>query len=707
MSEKIRPQHLERGACVYVRQSTMYQVRHNLESGRRQYALVEQARKLGFRKVTVIDDDLGRSGTGSKERPGFAKLVASVCEAGLGAVFALEASRLARNNRDWHHLIDLCALAGTLVVDHDGIYDPRILNDRLLLGLKGTMSEFELGIMRQRAHEALREKIRRGEVLTRVPVGYVRTEDNRAEMTPDRQVREAIRGVFAKFRELGSGRQVLLWYCQERVPLPSLRPGPSGDEVIWRLPVYSRVMAILKNPIYAGAFAHGRRSTKTVIVDGRARKTYGHDLPMERWKVLIRDHHPGYISWDEYVRNRKTLESNLARHHLGRIGAVKRGPALLAGLLRCGRCSRKLHVAYGGTGGRVARYSCLGGNTNHGTERCLSFGGLRADEAVSAAVLEAVHPAGIEAAIEAWERASREEDEKRSALGLAIEKARYEADRARRQYDAVEPENRIVASELETRWNRALGEVAKLEARLREAGASRDELGEEERERLLDLGGELEELWNHPAAPVTLKKRIIRTVLKEIVVSDDEPADCRSIDGKPNKRPGVLLRLHWAGGVHTELFVPRNRTGRHRHSTERKVMDLVRDLAKICTDRATASILNCLGCRTGHGNTWTSSRVGALRRHHRIEGFDPESPREWFALEETAREMGTSRHFVRRLLKEGILPGHQVVPYAPWVIKRESLKLPGVQKALRAYREGGSAPRRADDRNQLPLLPTS
>jgi DNA invertase Pin-like site-specific DNA recombinase len=356
VNERLKPGHLEREACVYVRQSTMHQVRHNRESRRRQYGLVERAKSLGFQKVTVIDDDMGRSGSGSKERPGFTRLVGRVCEGAVGGVLALEASRLARNNRDWHHLIDLCAIADTLVIDHDGIYDARRLNDRLLLGLKGTMSEFELGIMRQRAHEALREKIRRGEVLTAVPVGYVRTEDNRVEMTPDRQVREAVRGVFAKFHELGSARQVLLWYRQERLPLPALDRGASGGEVVWRLPIYNRVIAILKNPIYAGAFVYGRRYTRTVVVNGRARKTSGHDLPQDKWKVLIRDHHSGYITWDEYVRNRKTLESNLARHHQNRRGAPKRGPALLAGLLRCGRCGRKLHVAYGGNGDRVVRY---------------------------------------------------------------------------------------------------------------------------------------------------------------------------------------------------------------------------------------------------------------------------------------------------------------------------------------------------------------
>jgi hypothetical protein len=277
----------------------------------------------------------------------------------VGAVFALEASRFARHSRDWHHRIALCALTCALVIDLDGVYAPRLLNDRLRLGLKGSMSEFELGLIRQRAQEALRAMIARGAVLTEVPIGYVRTEDNRCEMTPDRQVREAIRGVFAKFREVGSVRQVLLWYRQERICLPC-RPRGQGRRIAWVLPTYSRMHAMLKNPAYAGAFAHGKTETRTRVVDGRSRKTAGHALPRDRWAVLLRGHHEGYISWEEYVRNQRLIEANTPSHHRLQPGPAKTGPALLAGLLRCGRCGRKLHVTYSGVGGRVPRYHCRG-----------------------------------------------------------------------------------------------------------------------------------------------------------------------------------------------------------------------------------------------------------------------------------------------------------------------------------------------------------
>jgi DNA invertase Pin-like site-specific DNA recombinase len=413
MSEKIQPTHRERAAYVYVRQSTMHQVRHHLESQRRQYALAERARQLGFSEVIVLDADPGRSGSGSMERPGFGTLLAAVCEVRVGAVFALEASRLARNNRDWHHLIDLCALTRTLVIDDDGVYDPQVLNDRLLLGLKGTMSEFELGLLRQRAQEALRQMIARGEVLWEVAIGYQRTPGNGIELTPDLQVQQALHGLFAKFRELGSARQVMLWYHEEQLPLPAQRRGPLGPEVVWQVPGYHPILRILKNPVYAGAFVHGRQQTRLVVQDGRARKTSGHPVPRESWTVLLRDHHPGYISWDEYLRNQELLENNCPMTQAKGHGAAKTGLGLLAGLLRCRRCGRKLHVMYSGTRGRVPRYSCHGGHLNHGTQRCLSFGSHRIDRYVATAVLDALQPAGVAASLTAWEQSEAAEAEKR------------------------------------------------------------------------------------------------------------------------------------------------------------------------------------------------------------------------------------------------------------------------------------------------------
>ena len=693
-SEKIQSRHLDRIGYVYVRQSTMHQVRNNLESQRRQYALSERARALGFREVKVIDDDLGRSGSGAKERPGFARLVAAVCAGEAGGVLALEASRLARNNRDWHHLIDLCAMTDTLVIDHDGVYDPRQLNDRLLLGLKGTMSEFELNLLRQRAQESLRQMIQRGEVLWSVPIGYVRTENNGIEMTPDLRVQDAIRGVFSKFMELGSVRQVLLWYHQNRLPLPVFAED-GGRQVVWRPPVYGRLHKVLTNPAYAGTFAYGRHQTQTKVVDGRARKSAGHTVPLEQWQVLIQDHHPGYISWETYVRNRSQIKSNGARDHRSEgsgTGAAKSGSAMLTGLLRCARCGRKLRVNYCGVGGRVARYYCGGANLSRGEAPCISVGSLRLDQAVETKVLEALQPMGVQAALNAWGQIREQEDQKQQTLRLAIEQARYEAERIRRQYDATEPENRLVTAELERRWEQALHRTTELETQLSSAQNSSEELSEAERDRLLELGEDLKEVWNHPGASAALKKRILRTVLQEVMVDIiDEP-------------PRVRLLMHWAGGIHTETVFPRNRTGQHRRSTDQEVVELVRELAQVCDDTSIAAILNRLGYRTGMANTWIESRVRALRSHHKIPSFDAATPRNWLTLDQTATELNVSRHAVRNLLTKKILPGRQIVPSAPWVIQRKDTELPDVQAAVDAIRDGRKAPCPADDESQIQLF---
>jgi DNA invertase Pin-like site-specific DNA recombinase len=675
MNEKVKAHHLERGAYVYVRQSTPYQVRNNLESKERQYALEGRAQQLGFSKVVVIDEDLGRSGSGLQERPGFGRLLASVCQGLAGAVFALEASRLARNNRDWHHLVDLCALTETLLIDSDGVYDPRQLNDRLVLGLKGTMSEFELGLLRQRAREAFEQKVRRGFALWEVPVGFIRTEDGRIEKTPDRQVQQAIVSVFRKFQQLGSARQATIWFREEQILVPKTKPGTGGQEVIWGVPSNGRIRQMLKNPCYAGTFAYGKTAARTRIEDGRARQSSRYRKPQNEWKVLLIGHHPGYISWEEYLENQQRLEANVAMYEGEGSGAAKLGAALLSGLLRCGRCGRKLQVVYSGTSGRVPRYVCRGDRGDRESSRCLTVGSLRLDRAVAQSVLAAIRPAGIEAAIKLAECAQVEDDEKRKALELALERARYEEKRARRQFDAVEPENRLVASELEARWNDTLAQTADATARLAAAEKAAVPLCERQKQELAALSEDLIALWNHPEAPIQLKKRILRTVLTEIII--DNEADSAT----------HRLRLHWAGGVHTELRVERNKSGQHRHSADRSVIDLVSELAKICQDKTIAAILNRLGYKTGQEKTWNASRVAGLRGYHKIAPFQKQD--DWITQEEAARELQVSDTVVKRLIRERVLPAKQVVKFAPWIIEKKDLLLPAIQQQVKAARRGG------------------
>jgi DNA invertase Pin-like site-specific DNA recombinase len=674
MSTKIHAIHLQRDAYVYVRQSTGHQVRAHPESHRRQYALAEQAHALGFAQVIVIDEDVGRSGTGRHERPGCGQLLAAVCAGRVGAVFALEASRLARNNRDWHHLIDLCALTETLLIDDDGIYDPRQLNDRLVLGMKGSMAEYELGLMRQRARQAFEAKIQRGHVMWEVPVGFVRTPDDRMEKIADRQVQQAVAGVFQKFRELGSARQTMLWYHEAQLPLPEVRPGTLGHDIRWRLPSEHRIHQMLRNPCYAGALVYGRTAAKTVIVDGRARQSHRQQQSVAQWRIVLLDNHAGYISWEDFLHNQQLLEANRHRPQGSAGGAAKGGPALLSGLLRCGRCGRKLYVAYSGTTGRVPRYICHGGRVARGSASCLTVGGLRVDRAVETVVLDAIQPAGVTAAVEALERLHAEHDLTRQALTLAVEKARYEAQRAQRQYDRVDPDNRLVAGELERRWNDTLAHVAEAEARLTALEDQATPLSQEQHHALLTLGHDLVTVWRHPAASEALKKRIVRTVLHEIMIhTTQEP-------------PEHVLHLHWHGGVHTEVRVARNTAGKHGRATDRDVIDVIRELSKVCRDLTIAATLNRLGYRTGTGKTWRAHSVACVRYHYRLPNFA--KGHDWLTLTQAAQQLEVSATVVKRCIAQGILPARQVVPHAPWIIQCTDLALPAVQAAVQAVRMG-------------------
>ena len=423
MSTRITSDHLGRTAIVYVRQSTMAQVMGNLESQRRQYDLAGAAEKIGFRSVTVIDDDLGRSGSGNMERPGFERLVAMVCSGNVGAVYCIEASRLARNGRDWHHLIDLCALAGTLVIDPDGAYDPRLVNDRLLLGLKGTMSEYELSLMRQRGIAARDSKARRGEYQFMLPPGYCWSETGKIETDPDQHVADTIRLVFAKFRELGSARQVFLWLRSAGIRMPVVLRNVDVCKLIWKAPAYHSVMQILHNPLYAGAYAFGRHAQRTQIIDGRARKINGLAKPREEWNVLLRDNHAGYISWQEYDDNQKLLLENAHMKKNCARKSARGGRALLTGLMRCGRCGRMMRVFYGSAKGNAHRYQCRGDDAHVGAGLCIGIGGVRTDRAVASQILEAVSNHAVEAAILASSQVERSTNDIIAAVERDLEAA--------------------------------------------------------------------------------------------------------------------------------------------------------------------------------------------------------------------------------------------------------------------------------------------
>ena len=658
---KITAEHLQRNACVYVRQSTPDQLVHNLESQRRQYGLADRAKQLGWTTVEIIDDDLGRSG-GGIARPGFERLLAAICDGRVGAVLAIEASRLARNGRDWHTLIEFCGLVGTILVDEDGIYDPRHPNDRLLLGMKGTMSELELSLFRQRSQEALRQMARRGALVLGVAAGYVKVGRDRIEKNPDKRVQQAIQLVFTKFAELQSARQVHIWLREERIELPAKSRRGEAHGVVWRLPAYNIVHNILTNPIYAGAYAFGRTTSRISVVDGRKRVRRGVHRPMGEWDVLIKDHHAAYITWDEFERNLKAIANNAT----GMSSAVARGAAregelLLPGLLRCGHCGRKLHVHYGG---KLGRYNCYGARMNHGTERCITVSGLSIDAAIAREVLRVLKPLGMEAAVKAIEAQSGETTAAERQLELSLQQARYEVAHARRQYDAVDPTNRLVAGELERRWNETLQAVAKIEGDIAAMIARRPPpLAEPERQQLLALGADLERAWSHPAATAATRKRILRTAISEIIV----------------RRDGAIIHavLHWQGGDHTELRVKQrlNAAGRHNPRIPDDTIALIRQLARLMPDRQIARLLNRIGVATGHGNAWTQERVRGFRNHYEIAGY---REGEWaergeITLEAAAKIVGVCNMTALRMLRRGDIKGRQVCPGAPWVIKTADL----------------------------------
>lgn len=685
-SDKIQPEHLARPAFVYVRQSTLEQVRHHRESQRRQYGLADQARALGWREVIVIDEDLGKSGASAAGRGGFQRLVATVGLGEAGAIFSTEVSRLARNNRDWYQLLDLCGLLNTLIVDAEGIYDPRQLNDRLLLGLKGTISEAELGWLRQRAHAALLAKAHRGELVLGLPAGYVRTSAGGIEKDPDQRVQQAIALVFERFAALGSARQVLLWCRQEGLPLPVVKPDPlggppGGAPLHWRLPVYGTILRVLQNPIYAGAYAFGRTGTHVHIEAGRPCKRRGRRQRREDWTVLLRDHHEPYIAWDRYERHQQMLADNTNMRGAMAKGAVRRGESLVAGLLRCGHCGRRLQVVSTGSArGPSARYQCGTGRLSLGQLRgCFTVGARRIDEAIEREVLRVVAPGAIEAALQAVDHADVQTETTRRALDLGLRQARYEADRAQRQYDAVEPENRLVSETLERRWNAALARVTELEHRLA-AGPPAVAPVRADRGQLLALAADLPAVWRRPTTDIPLKKRIVRLLIEEIVATATAAS------------PEVTLVMHWKGGTHTQLVARKNRVGGHRYCTDRAVIDVVRDLARSLPDGEIARILNRLGYQTGQRNSWTAARVASLRYGHQIPAIDRTATTKLLTLWDAARALGVSPMTVRRLITRNMLPATQPVPYAPWAIRPEDLALEHVQHAAEVVKQGHRLP---------------
>ena len=660
---KIRPAHLGRAAVVYVRQSTPGQTERNLESTDRQYALVERAVELGWTRpaVEVIDEDLGISGSQGTPRSGFARLTADVALGRVGIVFGLEVSRLARSNADWYRLLDLAGITDTLIADADGIYHPASFNDRLVLGLKGTMSEAELHVLRARLEGGIRNKAARGELRRGLPVGLVwGEEDGEILLHPDEAVRGVIAAIFERFRELGSARAVWLWLRAEELMVPVQRAG--SDELEWIAPTYPAVHRVLTHPSYAGAYVYGRtRRERRVDEDGRVRTRARH-LERSDWQVLIVDHHPGYIDWATFEANQARIGANIRpRVHEAGTGALREGTALLQGLATCGRCGRRLAVHYQGANSTPG-YHCANRTLVNGRgERCLSVGGVQIDQAVTAAFLAALAPAGVDAALAAAETLEADHDAALGQWHRQVERARYEAARAERRYLAVDPDNRLVARGLEADWEAKLAALADAEAELvrREAARPRS-LSDDERSALAALGADIGRVWSAPTTTDRDRKELLRTLVEEVRVDVH----------RENRR--AELSLHWRGGASTELVVELRGARQPSIRTDEDTIALVRRLAVHYPDATVAGILNRQGRRSATGQRFTATIVQGLRQHWHIPRHQPSAEPaegELLTVTDAARELGVVASTVHRWLADGFIAGEQLTPGAPWRIR--------------------------------------
>jgi DNA invertase Pin-like site-specific DNA recombinase len=664
MTGKVKSSHLERDAVVYVRQSTLTQVREHTESLERQYELSQRAQVLGWpaRQVVVIDDDLGRSGAESSARQGFQHLVAQVGLGKVGVILGIEVSRLARNNADWYQLLDLCALTDTLIADGDGLYHPGDFNDRLVLGLKGTMSEAELHLIRHRLTAGLRHKAGKGELRQGLPVGFFYGDDGSVVVDPDESVRAAIETVFSRFDELGSARKVMLSLIEDGVSLPRRTAG--SGRVTWAPASYPAVHDFLTNPAYAGAFVFGRtRTDKHLDKQGRLVERT-RVLAREEWEVCIPGHHPGYVGWDRYLAIQAELRANWRppRGHGG--GAVREGAALLQGRLRCGKCGRMMQTSYSGVNGNCPRYVCGRSKMLYGTEHtCQSIGGRRLEARVLDEVFSVLEPASLAATAKALAEAEQNHAKRLVVFERAAERSRFLAERAQRQFDAVEPENRLVARTVERAFEEALVAQRKAESELAAQRLRRPtRLSDEEVDWLGRAGADVRAIFGAETTSWRERKQLLRAILSEVVVTvrQDRKAD---------------VTIVWEGGATTSFTQELNKVGGHFRTTDEDTVDLVRRLAQRYDDKTIAAVLSRQKRRTGTGLAFTQARVKSLRDSrgipalHRTTVAPNGQDGEVLSITAAERSLGVNRTTLYRWLANGFITGEQLTPGAPWHIR--------------------------------------
>ena len=664
-NNKITPAHLQRLAYIYVRQSTASQVERNRESTDRQYKLSGRAHDLGWpnNQIKVVDKDLAKSADGIAERSGFDTMFTDVASNNVGLILSIEVSRLARNNSDWYRLLDLCGVTNTLIGDEDGLYHPGLYNDRLLLGLKGTMAEAELHVLRARLNGGIRNKAARGELRRGLPVGFEWGEhDGEVRLDPDQAVTGAIRCAFEKFDEFGSVRRVWLYFRSEGLQLPSRRTPLS--KISWTIPTYTAIHQVLTNPVYGGAYVYGKSRQETYVDENGNLKKRVRRLPRSEWAVMINGHHEGYIDWKTYQMNQERLSKN-TRPGPHKSGAVREGMALLQGLVTCGRCGRRLRVYYQGKNGTPGYYCASNNIANGRGEYCLRVGGSHIDKAVAEVFLDAVTPAGMEASLLAEQQFAAEYQTTIQQLQRQVERADYEAQRAERRYHAVEPENRLVARTLETEWEQRLSELAIARSELSQREQERSEsLTDEQREHLRTLGIDMKRVWEAPTTTDRDRKELLNLLLEEVNIRLE----------KSDKQNTAHLVLRWRGGAISELDVGLRPRHQPTIQTDEKTIDLLGRLACHYNDATIAGILNRQGRRTAMGERFNANRVGSLRRYRKIarhKRSENKSEGELVTVAKTADILGIAPSTIHRWLTDGFITGEQITPGAPWRIRMD------------------------------------
>lgn len=686
-NNKISPEHLKRKAIVYLRQSTEKQVRQNTESQRLQYALVERAKELGWTEVEIIDSDLGSSAAiGAAKREGFDRLIASVAKGEVGIVLSREVSRLSRTDKDWCRLLEVCQIFGSLIGDADQIYDLSILDDQLVLGIKGTMSVVELKVLQMRLLAGMEEKARRGELMRLPPPGYVKDEaGNAIKKDPDKRVQEAIRMVFRKFRELWSIRQTFLWFQTEGIELPVNKSVGGKIKIVWQLPTYALIKGVLTNACYAGVYLYGRRQTEKEVKDGKVVSRVTGYLQPEECRVFIPDHHEGYIDWATFEENRKMITANSLKLKKDEsVTAVRGGQGILVGILRCGRCGRMLHVRYWGKSGTAARYACKG-DYDAGGKYCLAFGGSTVDRRFSEEFLKVVSLSGIRASLEAIKRFNAKNTDRRSAIERQAQQMEYEAQRAFEQYNEVDPRNRLVAAELERGWNDKLEELKSVKLSLSEIAEEEKPVSEKNRGRILQMGENFREVWESEHCSAETKKKIIRTVVEEVIVN-------------MNDSEGMLhFIIHWKGGCHTDFEMEKPCSGVGQ-KTSLEDIEIIRRMGVRYGDDEIARVLNKLGRRTGKGKRWNEQRVKTVRYRYSISGQKRSKPDpDILSLGRAAKYCNVSQNAIKKLVTNGVLKKEQISPWAPWEIKRSDLDSEPVRQIIERLRATGKLVLKGED----------